>query len=72
MATQAVAGRLTTHVLDTAAGRSAAGLPIELFRHETSTAVLPLASVRTNADGRGDAPLLAASCGHATCRGSRG
>lgn len=49
---------LTTHVLDTALGRPAEGLTIELFRlgHERRA----LKSVKTNADGRCDAPLLAA------------
>jgi hydroxyisourate hydrolase len=49
-----MAGRLTTHVLDTARGRPAAGVAIELVGER-----LTLASVRTNADGRTDAPLLA-------------
>ena len=48
-------GRLTTHVLDTASGRPAAGLKIELFRAGGGA---PLTSIRTNADGRADAPLL--------------
>lgn len=47
--------RLTTHVLDIAAGRPAAGVEIEL-RRSGEDAVL--ARVRTNADGRTDAPLL--------------
>ncbi len=51
-------GRLTTHVLDTAAGRPAAGLRLELFRLE-GAARQHLGSFRTNADGRCDAPLLA-------------
>ena len=50
-------GRLTTHVLDTALGRPAAGLSISLFRLEGEGRVL-LKTVRTNADGRCDAPLL--------------
>jgi 5-hydroxyisourate hydrolase len=48
-------GRLTTHVLDTASGKPAAGLKIELFRAGEAS---PLKSIRTNADGRADAPLL--------------
>jgi 5-hydroxyisourate hydrolase len=48
-------GRLTTHVLDTANGKPAAGLKIELFR--AGPDVL-LKTIRTNADGRADAPLL--------------
>ena len=50
-------GRLTTHVLNTATGRPAAGLKLELFRIE-GDARTPLKSVTTNSDGRCDAPLL--------------
>jgi 5-hydroxyisourate hydrolase len=49
-------GRLTTHVLDTAAGRPAAGLRIELYRLGAEAA--PIATVQTNNDGRVDVPLL--------------
>ena len=49
-------GRLTTHVLDTASGRPAAGLTIELYRLGATTE--RLATVTTNADGRVDGPLL--------------
>ena len=52
-------GRLTTHVLDTAAGRPAAGLPLDLFRLEGGGTRRHLGAFRTNADGRCDAPLLA-------------
>jgi 5-hydroxyisourate hydrolase len=48
--------RLTTHVLDTALGRPAAGLTVELYRLGTNEE--RLASVRTNADGRLDNPIL--------------
>ena len=51
-------GRLTTHVLDTAQGRPAAGMAIELWRLRENGAEL-LKTARTNADGRADAPLLA-------------
>jgi len=54
-------GRLTTHVLDTAAGRPAKGIGIELHRIEASGARLaggPLLSLAANADGRCDHPLL--------------
>lgn len=51
-------GRLTTHVLDTASGRPASGLAIELFRLEGTDRV-HVKSVTTNSDGRCDAPLLA-------------
>ena len=50
-------GRLTTHVLDTAAGRPAAGLAIALDRLESGGPVR-LAETATNSDGRCDAPLL--------------
>ena len=46
---------LSTHVLDTAHGRPAAGMMIELWSGDR--AVL-LNSVRTNGDGRTDEPLL--------------
>jgi 5-hydroxyisourate hydrolase len=52
-------GRLTTHVLDTAHGRPAAGLEIELWRvHPRSGERELLRSVRTNEEGRTDQPLL--------------
>jgi 2-oxo-4-hydroxy-4-carboxy-5-ureidoimidazoline decarboxylase len=53
----AVNGRLSTHVLDTHAGRPAAGLAIALYEqageryHQLTTAI-------TNADGRTDQPLI--------------
>lgn len=50
-------GRLTTHVLDTAHGRPAHGVAIELFRLIDGGPELVIAT-RTNADGRCDAPLL--------------
>lgn len=49
-------GRLTTHVLDTALGRPAAGLTIELYRVGKSEERLAVA--KTNGDGRVDKPLL--------------
>lgn len=51
------AGRLTTHVLDTALGRPAQGLRIDLYRIDGDTH-RHLQSTETNADGRCDAPLL--------------
>ena len=45
-------GKLTTHVLDTALGKPAAGLRIEVWQNQL------LKTVVTNADGRADAPLL--------------
>ncbi len=53
-------GRLTTHALDTAHGRPAAGLSIALWRLEgTGGERVLLKEVRTNSDGRTDQPLLA-------------
>ncbi len=49
-------GKLTTHVLDTAAGAPAAGVAIRLFA--SGAAPRLLIETRTNADGRCDAPLL--------------
>ena len=49
-------GRLTTHVLDTARGRPAAGLAIELYR--LGNAEERLTAATTNSDGRVDRPLL--------------
>jgi 5-hydroxyisourate hydrolase len=57
--TMADAGKLTTHVLDTATGRPGSGLRIDLRRlDEGSGGGEVLKSVTTNADGRCDAPLL--------------
>ncbi|MGR3783165.1 MAG: hydroxyisourate hydrolase [Albimonas sp.] len=50
-------GRLTTHVLDTASGRPAAGIRIDLYRLAADSRDL-LAEAVTNADGRTDAPML--------------
>ena len=51
------AGRLTTHVLDTALGKPAENLRIDLFRIDGESAE-QIGSTRTNDDGRCDAPLL--------------
>ncbi len=51
-----MAGRLTTHVLDTAKGAPAAGVPIALFRLDGGRALI--AERVTNRDGRTDAPML--------------
>jgi 5-hydroxyisourate hydrolase len=50
--------RISTHVLDIAAGHPAAGVRIELFRRAGSTRHL-ISSAITNADGRTDEPLIA-------------
>jgi len=46
-------GKLTTHILDTAAGKPAAGVRIRLYH-----AGKLVAETLSNADGRCDAPLL--------------
>ena len=51
-------GRLTTHVLDTARGKPAAGVKITLYR-VTGNSHKKIAETVTNADGRTDAPMLA-------------
>ena len=50
-------GRLTTHVLDTASGKPAAGLKIDLHYWEADGWKL-MKKIITNADGRADEPLL--------------
>jgi 5-hydroxyisourate hydrolase len=57
-------GALTTHVLDTSAGRPAAGVCVELFRGQRGEG--PAATARTDHDGRCPAPLLE---GAALCSG---
>jgi 5-hydroxyisourate hydrolase len=49
-------GKLSTHVLDTSAGRPAAGMRVELIY--LLGGPQPLKDVQLNADGRGDGPLL--------------
>jgi 5-hydroxyisourate hydrolase len=50
-------GHLSTHVLDTARGKPAAGVAIRLYACNGDERRL-LKSAMTNADGRTDAPLL--------------
>ena len=50
-------GRLTTHVLDTSAGRPAGGIRVELLRLDGGAREI-LADVTTNDDGRCDQALL--------------
>jgi 5-hydroxyisourate hydrolase len=50
-------GYLTTHVLDTAIGRPAAGVKVALYRIGDGPPEL-LAETMTNADGRTDKPIL--------------
>ncbi|MEM8701249.1 MAG: hydroxyisourate hydrolase [Pseudomonadota bacterium] len=49
-------GRLTTHVLDTALGKPARGLRIDLWRNEETPVFV--SSHETNSDGRVDGPIL--------------
>jgi 5-hydroxyisourate hydrolase len=52
-------GQLTTHVLDTAQGRPALEMKIELWRIEPESGHrMLLKSMRSNQDGRTDSPLL--------------
>ena len=52
-----MSGYLTTHVLDTATGRPAAGLRIELYRLD-GDARTRIGEKTTNSDGRTDGPIL--------------
>lgn len=52
-----MSGLLTTHVLDTANGRPAAGMSLELYAIEREHRRL-VTTARTNADGRTNGPLL--------------
>lgn len=52
-----VNGRLSTHVLDTHAGRPAVGVAIDLFEFSGDTAHR-IATAVTNSDGRTDRPLI--------------
>jgi 5-hydroxyisourate hydrolase len=58
-------GRLTTHVLDVAAGIPAAGMRIELRAAAPTSGETveqpPITTMQTNADGRCPAPLLEGS-----------
>jgi 5-hydroxyisourate hydrolase len=44
--------RISTHVLDTAKGKPAAGVPVRLERQDSSGKWSSLSSVRTDQDGR--------------------
>jgi len=52
-----VNGRLSTHVLDTHAGRPAVGMAIELYEYAADRAHR-IVTTMTNADGRTDQPLI--------------
>jgi 5-hydroxyisourate hydrolase len=53
-----MAGKLSTHVLDTYHGRPAAALSLELWRCDPAAPPQLVKSVMTNLDGRTEAPLL--------------
>lgn len=56
-----MAGKLTTHVLDTAQGCPAADMALELWQIESEGSIRKLLkTTRTNADGRTDTSLLEA------------
>jgi len=57
MSVSSSSGYLTTHVLDTAAGCPGAGIVVRLYRLAEG-ARQALGELRTNTDGRSDAPLL--------------
>jgi 5-hydroxyisourate hydrolase len=52
-------GHLTTHVLDTATGQPASGIPIEFFSVTEAGAASLISETATNRDGRTPEPLLA-------------
>ena len=54
-----VHGRLSTHVLDTHAGRPAAGVAVELVQLSANGEHVTIARATTNRDGRTDEPLIA-------------
>lgn len=56
-------GRLTTHVLDVSAGIPAAGLRIDLHELPSMTGN-PLCSIRTDANGRCEKPLIEGTAFH--------
>ena len=59
--TEPVLAGLTTHVLDVTCGGPAAGVRIELYEFGDQGDRRLVATTTTNADGRTDAPLIAAA-----------
>ncbi len=51
-------GKLSTHVLDTAHGRPAAGMAVTLQRVAADGSATTVKQVQLNHDGRADGPLL--------------
>ena len=62
-----MSGKLNTHILDTASGRPAAGMRVELYHFSPPDERSPVADIITNADGRSTVPLL---CGEAMMGGT--
>lgn len=56
-----MAGRLTTHVLDTSRGIPGRSMKVELYFIESTGEAKYLASAQTNDDGRIDTPFLEGS-----------
>ncbi|MFD1197686.1 hydroxyisourate hydrolase [Brucella gallinifaecis] len=54
-------GKLSTHVLDTASGKPAAAMRLELYRLGALGNLELIKRMVTNLDGRTDAPLLSGS-----------
>ncbi len=54
-----LAGRISTHVLDTSVGKPAAGVAVELYEVAADGSARFVTRAVTNADGRTDAPLIA-------------
>jgi hydroxyisourate hydrolase len=52
---------LTTHVLDVTRGAPAEGVRVELYEFAPAGGRIHIADVLTNADGRTEAPLIAAT-----------
>jgi 5-hydroxyisourate hydrolase len=53
-----MAGKLSTHVLDTYHGCPAASLTVELWAYESGQPAKMLKRIVTNGDGRSEGPLL--------------
>jgi 5-hydroxyisourate hydrolase len=51
-------GHLSTHVLDTAHGRPAAGMQVTLLRIDANGQTQPIKRETLNADGRASGPML--------------
>ncbi len=56
---------LTTHVLDVTRGGPAQGVRVQLYEISSDAPLRILADALTNADGRTDKPIIAASDAHA-------